>query len=140
MAPRIRKCSFCVDLVREGHPTACSEACPTRATIFGKREDLLREAQERIRAHPDRYHARVYGAEEFGGSSVLMISDVPLEKLGLYPANASSDPLPELTASVLRKIPAAVAVGSVVLGGIWWITRRRMQIEAETLGTHEKDH
>lgn len=138
-APRIRKCSLCVDRVREGRPTACSEACPTRATIFGERDALLREAEERIRANPDRYHPRVYGSEELGGSSVLMISDVPLETLGLYPAGAGAEPLPELTASVLRKIPAAVAVGGVLLGGIWWITRRRMRIEDERLGDHDND-
>jgi hypothetical protein len=38
--------------------------------------------------------------------------------------------LPLLTYRVLARIPDAVVVGSVLLGGIWWITQRRLEVAA----------
>jgi len=135
--PHMRKCDLCVDRVRAGGPTACAQACPTGATKFGARDELIEEARGRIRAEPGKYHDHIYGLEDLGGSSVLMISDVPLETLGAYPSGAGRDPLPLLTLQVLHKIPYAVGVGGVLLGGICWITRRRMQIEEEAARKRE---
>jgi hypothetical protein len=51
--------------------------------IFGKREDLLREAHRRIDASPQRYVPTVYGEQEAGGTQVLYLSSVPFATLGL---------------------------------------------------------
>jgi formate dehydrogenase iron-sulfur subunit len=130
LAPRIRKCDLCADRVAAGLPTACARACPTGATRFGPRDELVEEARSRIRAQPDRYVNHVYGLEEVGGTSVLLLSDVPFESLG-YPNAASHEPLPLLTWQVLKKIPNFAVVGSMLLGGIWWITNRRIRLERE---------
>jgi len=114
--PRVRKCEMCKDRVRAGEPTACSVACPNGATKFGPLVDLADEARARMQAAPGKYHDRIYGLDDFGGTAVLMISDVPLEEIGAHPPGETEEPLPLLTLSVLRKLPHAVAAGGVILG------------------------
>jgi formate dehydrogenase iron-sulfur subunit len=126
--PRVRKCDLCADRLEKGLPTACSEVCPTGATLFGEREQLVQVARERLAANPTTYNPHIYGLEEVGGTSVLLISDVPMESLG-YPQGLMKDPLPLLTWKVLQKIPNFVIAGSALLGGIWWITSRRDKVK-----------
>jgi formate dehydrogenase iron-sulfur subunit len=78
-------------------------------------------------AEPAKYLNRVYGREELGGTSVLYLSPVPFERLGLR-TDLQQKPLPLLTFEVLSKIPHLVGLGSVMLGGIWWITNRREEV------------
>lgn len=80
----IKKCELCreTNLVENGQP-ACTEACPAGAVIFGKVKDLLTEAKQRIKNTPDNYINQVYGEFEGGGTSVLYLSKIPFEKLGL---------------------------------------------------------
>ncbi len=125
--PRIQKCRLCADRLAEGRQPACAEACPTGATKFGDREELIREAYARINAEPDKYVHRIYGQEEVGGTSILYITSVPFEKLG-FRTQLDKTPLPNLTWNALEKIPGIVSVGSVFLAGIWWITSRRDEV------------
>jgi formate dehydrogenase iron-sulfur subunit len=37
-------------------------------------------------------------------------------------------PLPALTWRVLELVPDVVSTGSILLGGIWWITNRRAEV------------
>ena len=46
--PRVRKCVMCPDRVVAGKQTACAEICPTGATKFGERDDLINEAKDHI--------------------------------------------------------------------------------------------
>src|SRR5690348_623298 len=46
--PKVRKCVMCPDRVAAGQATACAEICPTGATKFGERDELIGEAQKRI--------------------------------------------------------------------------------------------
>ncbi len=126
--PRVQKCRFCAERLKAGKQTACAEICPTGATKFGDRDELLKEAYERIKAEPDKYVHHVYGEREAGGTSVLYLTSVPFEKLGFNTA-ISEQPLPELTWNVLSKLPSVVAVGGVLLGGIYWITSRREEVQ-----------
>ncbi|HSE41118.1 MAG TPA: 4Fe-4S dicluster domain-containing protein [Acidobacteriota bacterium] len=127
--PRVRKCDMCADRLAAGLPTACAEVCPTQATMFGERDKLIQEARSRITAHPERYVNRIYGLEDVGGTSVLILSSVALDALG-YPTNLSKDPLSILTWNVLHHIPNFVVFGAVLLSGIWWITNRRIEVAA----------
>ena len=123
--PKVQKCILCFEKrLKEGRQPACTEACPTGATIFGDRDVLIHEAQHRILDHPDRYVDHIYGLEEAGGTSVLYLSSVPFEALG-FKTHVSSDPYPRLTWDVLSKIPNVVSVAGVALFGIWWITSRK---------------
>ena len=125
--PKVQKCTMCPDRVAAGKQTACAEICPTGATKFGERDDLIAEAQKRIRDNPGNYVDHIYGLEEVGGTSVLLLSAVPFETFG-YRSNLSKDPMPMLTYRVLSHIPDFVPLGGMVLGGIWWITHRREEV------------
>jgi formate dehydrogenase iron-sulfur subunit len=127
--PRVRKCDMCYERQKAGLNTACATVCPTGATKNGPRDQLIQEARARIAAQPDRYNKHIYGVEEVGGTSVLILAGVGLDTLG-YPTNMSRDPLPMLTWNVLQHIPNFVMFGAVFLGGIWWITNRREDVAA----------
>jgi formate dehydrogenase iron-sulfur subunit len=135
---------MCIDRVTAGKPTACSEACPTGATLFGQRDELLAEAHKRIAAEPKKYIPAVFGEREAGGTSVLYISSVPFEKLAL-PTNLPQTPMPHYTWEALSHIPAIVTAAVPLLWGVWWITNRRDEVaEAEhgtkTASKSEEDH
>jgi formate dehydrogenase iron-sulfur subunit len=121
--PIVGKCVMCADRVSAGKPTACAEICPTGATLFGERDDLIREAQSRIEAAPAAYVPHVYGLE-VGGTSVLMLSPVPFERLGLR-VDLPRGPLPMLTWQVLSKVPDFVILAGAFLFGLRWIITRR---------------
>jgi formate dehydrogenase iron-sulfur subunit len=137
--PRVQKCTMCPDRVLAGKPTACAEICPTGATKFGDRDELIIEAQQRIRGNPGQYVNHIYGLTEVGGTSVLLLSSVPFEEFG-YRADLSKDPLPILTYRVLSRIPDFVPLGGMLLGGVWWITHRREEVaEAEGASKRQPD-
>ncbi len=126
--PIVQKCSMCSDRIAAGQPPACAAVCPTGATRFGDRDELIREARSRLWASPKNYVPRIYGLEEVGGTSVLMLSSVPFANLGLR-TDLPLAPLPMLTWRVLSKIPDFVVVGGAFLYGIWWITNRRTKVQ-----------
>jgi formate dehydrogenase iron-sulfur subunit len=126
--PRIQKCKFCAPRLAKGLQPACAEACPTGATKFGNRDDLLREAYSRINAEPDKYVHKIYGSDDVGGTSILYVSSVPFEQLG-FDTKLVKAPMPLLTWNALSMVPNVVTVGSVMLAGIWWITNRRTEVQ-----------
>jgi formate dehydrogenase iron-sulfur subunit len=126
--PRVQKCVLCYTRIKQGLQTACAEACPTGATKFGNRDDLLREAIERIKADPTKYVNRIYGQHEVGGTSIFYITSVPFEKLG-FKTQLQTAALPTLTWNALSKVPGVVTVGGALLYGIWWITNRRTEVQ-----------
>jgi formate dehydrogenase iron-sulfur subunit len=128
--PYIRKCTLCYERVKEGGLPACVEACPQQATIFGQRDGLLEEAHRRIRDNPGKYLDKVYGETEVGGTSVIYLSDIPLDFLAFKP-ELGSEPLPELTWAALSKVPPLAAGVAGVMTGIWWIIGRRMKLAEE---------
>lgn len=128
--PKVNKCNMCADRVAAGKPTACAEACPTGATLFGDRDELIREARKRIAENPGTYVDHIYGVQEVGGTSVLYLSPVSFAKIGL-PTDLQADPLPQLTFRVLSKTPQLFLLGATVLSGTYWITHRREEVARE---------
>ncbi len=129
--PRVQKCIFCYEkALRKGEQPACTAACPTGATIFADRSELIREAQKRLHASPEKYYPHIYGITEAGGTSVLYLSPLPFSELG-FTRLSQQDPYPKLTWNVLSKIPNIVATGGVLLFGIWWIINRRIKLSEE---------
>jgi len=125
--PRMRKCDMCYERQSRGQFTACTEACPVCATKGGDRDALLAEARQRIAEKPDQYYHGIYGVTEVGGTSVLYLSAVPFEQIGLR-TGVPSEPLPDTTWRVLELLPDVVSTGTVLLGGIWWISNRRKEV------------
>ncbi len=125
--PMIRKCDMCIHRVSKGRETACTSICPTGATAFGFRTDLLKEAKRRIHDNPKTYTGVVFGEQEAGGTGVLMLLTESVEENGL-PANVPKDALPNLTWQVLEKLPRIIPVWAVFLGGLYWLTERKNEI------------
>jgi len=124
--PFVKKCDMCFRRLQHGEQPACVEACPKQALIFGQRDDLLRQARDRIQSQREIYHQRIWGEHEFGGTSVLYISDVDLDALG-WPAQAAVS-IPSLTEPLIHKTPfigLSVAAG---LLSINWIIQRRIKL------------
>jgi formate dehydrogenase iron-sulfur subunit len=128
--PRVRKCHMCADRVAQGMQPACVNACPMEATVFGDRETLIKIAEMRIRQHAEKYHDRIFGLYEAGGTSVMYISSVDPESLGL-PDNLSDAPPSILTGRILAQVPNIVVLGSFILSGTYWLYRRREAVAAE---------
>lgn len=134
--PKVTKCDMCIERQSAGKPTACSEACPNEATVSGERSAMIALAKQRMAANPSDYHPHIYGLDEVGGTSVLMLSNLPFEQLGL-PGNLPKGPLPAYTLRALETIPSTVTVGGVLLSGIYWITHRRAEV-AKAAGRTER--
>jgi len=100
---------------------------PGGATKNGDRDALVAEARQRLADKPDQYYQKIYGLSEVGGTSVLFLSAVPFEKIGLR-TGVPQEPLPETTWRVLELVPDIVSTGTVLLGGIYWITNRRAEV------------
>lgn len=128
--PRVRKCIFCHGRLKEGKPTACSEACPSGATLFGKRDELLAEAKKRIKADPKKYEKTVLGETEVGGTSILFLADIAFARLG-FPANLPQEKIPDRTYQVISKLPGVILVGAAFLMGMHWLTDRKNELAAE---------
>ena len=121
---------MCHPRLLEGKLPGCVEVCPTEALTFGKREDLLHIARERIRRQPDRYVDHVYGENEMGGTSWLYIAGAPFSELGMR-EDLGVTPAPALTAGALGAVPIVVGLWPVLLTGIYAVSRRKDKIAQE---------
>jgi formate dehydrogenase beta subunit len=123
--PVIAKCHFCYESRIQtgiGGP-ACADRCPTGALTWGKRGDLLTEAQSRIDENPGHYVNYIYGKDDVGGTSVIYLSHVPFEKLGLE--DLGTDPVPlisEQTSSIV--LPTIFVGGPLILAAVRYIHNR----------------
>ncbi|HTG01351.1 MAG TPA: 4Fe-4S dicluster domain-containing protein [Nitrospirota bacterium] len=136
LEPRISKCTMCYHRVKEGKPTACSEICPTGALTFGKREDLIKLARERMMKNPGKYVEHIFGEHEAGGSSWLYISSVPFETYG-FPTDIQKAPLLENTKGFLASVPLVFTIWPALFGMLYSATKHRDSSD-EGSGDHGK--
>jgi Fe-S-cluster-containing dehydrogenase component len=124
LEPKVMKCTLCHPRLLEGKLPGCVEACPQESLLFGKREDLIAVARERIRKHPDRYVDHIYGEHEMGGTNWLYISGAPFEEVG-FRTDLGTTPAPKLTSGALSAVPIILGVWPAILGGIYVMTRTK---------------
>lgn len=139
--PLVRKCKMNEECRVEGGMPACVSACPTGATIFGPREKMVAEAHKRIADKPDVYIDHVYGEKEFGGTSVIYISDVALNDTLRIPTDdefrkrrvraLATSSIPKLMHGWVMVTPVQFAVVSASLGGAWFLRRRSKLMAAK---------
>ena len=124
-APKMVKCELCNHRLAKGQQPACSEVCPRQAVIFGKREDLLKEAKRRLAANPGGYVQKVYGETDGGGTQCLYLSHVPFDKIGLPALTDVSTPTLQrsIQHAVYRGFAAPIALYGV-LGAVMLRNRR----------------
>ncbi len=128
--PYVQKCNLCYSQTRENKKPACVEACPAKALTFGKREELINQARQIIRKNPGTYIDRIYGEKEIGGTSVMYITDIPLEFLGIRD-DLGTKALPKMTWASLKKVPAEFFGMGALMSGIYWVIERRQKLKKE---------
>lgn len=134
--PFVQKCRFCYDRIKEeGLEPACVTSCPTQTLKYGDRDELLKEAWDRINKNP-RYVKHVYGEKEYGGTSWLYISDVPFDKIGFrteaYGKPVSTRSIPSLTWDVLKWTPYIFIGWGALLTAMRAYTKRRAEVHDES--------
>ncbi|MEW5770831.1 MAG: hydrogenase 2 operon protein HybA [Pseudomonadota bacterium] len=151
--PKIVKCELCNHL-KEGDKfqySACAQVCPTGATLFGPTADLMAEAKRRLALKPGattvyprgrlgatdsregdtyegkvaKYIPRVYGEKELGGTQVLKLSAVPMEKLGMPELPERS--FAAVSETMQHSLYGYLAVPAVVLGGLVLAAKRNVR-------------
>ncbi len=136
--PRIQKCTMCYPRIKEGKMTACSEACPVGAITFGKREELLKVARERIDNNPGKYVNHIYGEHEVGGTNWIYIAGIPFEQLG-FPTNLPKTPLIEETKGFLSAVPIVLTAWPALFGTIYAALRHREEFDKEEKEKKEEE-
>jgi len=138
--PQIKKCELCDHRMAKGGYAACCEFCPNGASIFGNVQDLLKEAKRRLALPVGKeaqypvhrvdssdkrsrvvtpYLNHIYGEKEGGGTQVMLLSNVPVTKMG-YP------PLPEesnasQSETLMHTLYKGMIAPYVVLGGLFYV-------------------
>ncbi|MBT3206005.1 MAG: hydrogenase 2 operon protein HybA [Gammaproteobacteria bacterium] len=145
---QIQKCQMCnqagLERVDKGQMTGCAEVCPTGATLFGPRKALLQEAKHRMQLKPGEiynyprgdvskpyshhekevpaYRDHIWGEKEAGGTSVMHISSVPFDKLGMPAVGDRS--AASVAETVQHSIYSFMALPAVALAGLTYVVRR----------------
>ena len=131
-SPAIQKCFMCYQKITQGGTPACAQVCPSKAITFGKRSDLIKEANTRITNAPNQYINHIYGETEAGGTDWLYISGVPFADLNL-PTNVGTTAYPELTKDFLTAVPVVLVAWPALFGGIYaWMKHREKADEPES--------
>jgi Fe-S-cluster-containing dehydrogenase component len=142
--PQIQKCQLCDHLYDQGRYAACCEACPTGASLFGPVKDLQEEAQRRLLMEPGRYYEfpvnhiqkgsavrhrakayvdHIYGAQELGGTQVMLLAGTDFQNLGLPELKATSyvRDLEGISKGLYKYMLYPVAA----LGGLLYVVKKR---------------
>ncbi len=144
--PLIVKCQLCSHLLRQGGISACCAACPTGASLFGPVEKLLEEAKRRLAYEPGSYREypvasidsglpeqrqvkkvahympHIYGANEVGGTQVLVMAGVPFDLLGL--PELPEDSFVKVADGIQYAIYKGMVYPLVVLGALVYLVRK----------------
>ncbi len=147
---RINKCEFCNHRLVEGKLPGCVEHCPTGASLFGTREQMLEEAYRRLAQEPgstyqyarntlddpNRHEAivphyidRVYGETQGGGTQVLVLAGVPFEKLDL--PNIPERSFASISETIQHTVYKGMVAPLALLGGLMFVSHRRLGKEDE---------
>ena len=138
--PQIQKCQLCAHRLPQGGYAACCEFCPTGASIYGNVQDLMKEAKRRLSLttgqmadyplrrvdSPDKaqrkvtpYLNHIYGAQEGGGTQVLMLANVPFNKLGLPQLPPESQA--SRSETLYHTLYKGMIIPYVILGGLFFL-------------------
>ncbi len=128
--PQIVKCDLCQARIAKGaKQPACTEVCPRKAVIYGKRADLLTEAHRRIDANPRFYVDKVYGEDELGGTSVLYLASVPFTKLGFPDKGTRSTP--SVTETLQHGVYQGMLTPAILYAGLTAVVIRNRKKDKE---------
>ena len=130
LTPKVTKCTMCSPRIEKGLLPGCVEICPREALVYGKRDELIKIARQRIAAHPDNYIDHIYGEHEMGGTSWLYISGALFSDIGMR-EDLGTKSAPELTSGPLSTVPMVVGLWPVLLTGVYAISKRKEKIAGQ---------
>ena len=146
----IKKCQLCKQRLAKDELPGCADVCPTGATLFGRTEDLRKEAKRRTALKPGEqthfprgdingkvggarsghdatvqvaYQPHIYGETELGGTQCLAVSAVPFDKLNL-PTNVPDTGYPTLSEGIQHTLYAGMVGPAVVFAGLAYLAHR----------------
>ena len=123
--PVIKKCIFCYDTrLKFGRPPACVESCPREALTFGKRKDLIKTGNQRIKNHPDLYEDHIYGENEVGGTSWMYLSSAPFDQVG-FDTDLGTQPILSYVKEFLTVVPMVLTIWPALFAGFHLLATRK---------------
>jgi formate dehydrogenase iron-sulfur subunit len=127
----MNKCTFCHDRVVNGEPPACAAACTTGAIKYGKRSDLITEAEARVsELTQQQVTASVYGVEELQGLHVMYVLDDSPEVYNL-PAEPKV-PAQSTIRDIFKWVGSGLAIAILAGFGLnYLVARWRMRKETK---------
>ncbi|ODS38173.1 MAG: hypothetical protein A7316_00300 [Candidatus Altiarchaeales archaeon WOR_SM1_86-2] len=117
----IQKCTLCYDRITQSPALepACVKACPAKAVKFGDRDDMLAYAGN---------FSYVYGGGREYDSSVIYVSDVPFEQIGLEKAQIHG--LPSLLEAIAHPLGVVAVAGGVGLAALHAFKSRKEKVKS----------
>lgn len=71
---KAQKCTLCTDRLDEGMQPACASVCHTGAIVYGSKDELLKQAEARVKEVKDRYpNANVYNPPGVDGTNTVYV-------------------------------------------------------------------
>ncbi|MFC5311065.1 hydrogenase 2 operon protein HybA [Azospirillum rugosum] len=153
----IKKCQLCKQRLAQNELPGCADVCPTGATLFGRSDELLKEAKRRTALKPGEYthfprgdiagkvggarsgheklveaayQTHIYGEKELGGTQCLAVSAVPFDKLNL-PTKVPETGYPTLSEGIQHTLYAGMIGPAVVFGGLAYLAHRNTKDHTE---------
>lgn len=123
-----RKCHLCVDRAVNNVEPACSKTCPAGAIAFGDRAQMIAKGKARVESLKalGSSKANLYGETQLRGLNTMFVLSQPPEVYGL-----PEKPLLPETKLALDWVSGAVAAGALAVLPLWWVVKRRMELQAE---------
>jgi formate dehydrogenase iron-sulfur subunit len=126
------KCTFCQDRIRLGiGGPSCAERCPVGALVWGPRDALLPQAQQRVEAlrAEGLDSARLYGETQTGGLNRLSILFAEPEAYNL-PADPVAPTVARVWQNIVQGLGAvAIVVAAVGAFGAFLLSRGKITME-----------
>lgn len=126
---KIHKCILCIDRITNGLEPSCVKTCPSKALIFGERQELVNIGKNRIiqikAEYPDAY---LYGENELGGLHVMYVLPYSPQVHGL-PVNPEIPVMAIAWKDILKPLGYAAAGLAVVGLGINYLASRSLSKE-----------
>jgi Fe-S-cluster-containing dehydrogenase component len=136
--PKITKCELCreTNLETRGLP-ACCDVCPTKAVIYGKRNELLAVAKQRLEENPSAYNGKIYGERDYGGTNVLYLARVDFNKLGMpdLPDYSFADKSEKVQHTIYKWFAAPIALYTVL--AVVAVRNQKKRREEDEKGGHK---
>ncbi len=103
ITPKVQKCTFCFERIsKQGGKPGCASICPVEAITFGKRDELIKVARQRVEGDQAKYINHIYGEKEVGGTSWMYISGVEFSRVGFQ--ELPERPMPQTSETIQHSL------------------------------------